>query len=47
MVKNYQTLAFFYFPHNYTRDLIEYAGENRQKYNFESPVYVDYNRDSK
>lgn len=46
MMKHYKSIAFLYFPHNYTRDLINYVGEDRSNYNFESPVYVDIDKDS-
>lgn len=50
MVKHYDSIAFLYFPQNYTRDLINYVGEDRSNYNLELPghqVYVHIVKDSK
>jgi len=46
MMQNHQGLAFLYFPHNFTEDIINYTGENYTNYNFDSPLYVHYAKDS-
>jgi len=47
MVKNYESLAFLYFPQNYTKELSIYVGENRENYDFESSIHMYLARDSK
>lgn len=47
MVENYKSLAFLYFPQNYTKDLMLYVGENRENYDFGSSIHIYLARDSK
>lgn len=47
MVENYKSVAFLYFPKNYTKDLSSYVGENLNDYDLESPIHVYLTKDSK
>lgn len=45
-IKYHNTLAFLYFPKNYSEDVNNYVGGNRTSYNFQSPMYVNIAKDN-
>jgi len=46
-IKRHQNLLFLHFPRKFTTDLINnYASENSSSYNYESPVYANFAKDS-